>query len=183
MTPAHLAGLRLFSDRFKGRVLDMAVSDNDDAARLSAIDALVKLGTLDLLDEEDAAFIIPLLFDPNVKIRQSTAPLIPGLLKDKQPTDSDDARSQLKLFCQLLLDNMDSLESESDEEAFKSSHSDDLGFEEEEVFRMRVRDRNDLVDWLTKSTEKSCPLPSFGSVRAKHVVEALWTELPLVQVS
>ncbi len=183
MTPAHLAGLRLFSDRFKGRILEMAESDSDDAARLSAIEALVKLGTLELLDEEDASAIVPLLFDENVKIRVAAGPLIPGLLEDKQLTESGEARSQLKLLCQLLLENPPPSKNESEGEAFSSTQYDDMGFEEEEVFRMRVRDRNDLVDWFTKPTGKSCPLPSLSATRAKNVVEALWTELPLVQVS
>lgn len=182
MTPNHIAGLRLFSDRFKGRILEMSASEPDTTTRLLAIEAVVKLGELDLLDEEDASFIVPLLFDSDVKVRQAGAPLIPGLLKEKQLTESDDAPAQLKLLCQLVLENMTAIV-KLEEKVSKNSSSqwDDMSFEEEEVFRARIRDRNDLADWFKTTSKKPLTLP-FGPLGAKCAVDALWNELPLVKV-
>jgi cohesin complex subunit SA-1/2 len=184
MVPAHLAGLRLFSDRFKGRILEMASSESDAGTRLLAIDVTLKLGSLDLLDEEDASCIIPLLFDSDLKVRQGAAPLIPGLLKDKQLTESDEAPAQLKLFCQLLLDSMVLARDESADasQSLKTRQWDDLDFEEEDMFRARMRDRKALIHWFTKTCQKPATLP-FGLDGMKGAVEALWSVLPLVQVS
>ena len=57
-----ISGLQVFSERFKGRYLDMALRDIDSHVNQAAIELLVSMGSVGLLDDRDQQKFLSLLF-------------------------------------------------------------------------------------------------------------------------
>ena len=181
LTLSNVSGIRLFSDRFKCRILEMAARDIDLPTRLASLECVNQLCQLDLLDEGDAKWIIPCLFDIESKVRESAAPMLVKLVEEqKGDIETDQPGFQdIKALCQLFVQHM---ASDNDRHGRKprEQNEDDLDFEEEAILHARQKDQKQLIEWFSAGWKASHL--SFGSFGMDQVVASLWSMFPLVKV-
>ncbi|KAI8897499.1 hypothetical protein BC833DRAFT_593564 [Globomyces pollinis-pini] len=63
------SGIRLFCERFKQRVIDMALGEKDHTVRLTAVKVVCGFNDLGFLDDSDQLQVVPLILDHDAKVR------------------------------------------------------------------------------------------------------------------
>ncbi|KAJ3203025.1 hypothetical protein HDU67_010437, partial [Dinochytrium kinnereticum] len=85
-----VSGLRQFTDRHKTRMIEMALREVASNVRLVSISVIIRAAQVGLLEDEDRARILQLLFSDDVKIRHLVAPFVAEVWKE----DVDEALKQ-----------------------------------------------------------------------------------------
>ncbi|KAJ3037712.1 hypothetical protein HDV00_001361 [Rhizophlyctis rosea] len=117
-TEILVSGLRAFTERFKGRLIDMALRDN--TVRTEAVIAVRHVSDAGLLDEDDSRKLMRLMYDANDKVRELASPLVSQIWREEYlekhqekaraalgGANEDDVKVrwiELKAFCQVLIE-------------------------------------------------------------------------------
>jgi hypothetical protein len=183
LTEANIHNLRLFLDRFKNRILEMAAKDVDLTTRLVALETLNKMSLLDLLEDVDSKVVISMLFDSDSKVRGAAAKMIPKIVSEKADTIEEsyfpsESLWKIKSLCKVLAESYSSTDGRKDT---VDSESDDFTISQEELIKAQEADQKQLLEWF--SIDWVPRDLSFGISGVKEAVQSLWSTLPIVQVS
>ncbi|CAG8707722.1 10_t:CDS:10, partial [Acaulospora morrowiae] len=77
-----VSGLRIFTERFKPRLLEMAIRESDINVRISSIHILTLIHQIGLLDDEERDQLSLLMYCDIYKVRKAVAPFIKISLDD-----------------------------------------------------------------------------------------------------
>lgn len=186
LNEANIPNLRLFLDRFKNRILEIAAKDVDLSTRLVALEALNKMSQLDLLDDEDSKIIVSMLFETESKVRNLAAKMIPKILSEKQDTMeesyfSSKAHWELNCLCKVLVESCVSNDAKTFVDSDECDQDDqDLSISQEELMQAQEKEQKQLlewfsIDWIPKDL-------SFGISGMKEAVQSLWPHLSIIKV-
>ncbi|KAF8513560.1 hypothetical protein BU17DRAFT_95252 [Hysterangium stoloniferum] len=78
-SPEHLGTLQQFTDRFKGRLVQMATSDLELSVRVAALQVLSAIDGHSLLEEEQRDELCLLVYDEEPRVRQAVAGFVKGV--------------------------------------------------------------------------------------------------------
>lgn len=87
-------GLKTFTERFRGRMVEMAVKDAETHARVSAIDLLSKLREDELLEPDQIDEVGSLIYDADPKIRGAVAGFFVANVNDVYANKVDELGGQ-----------------------------------------------------------------------------------------
>lgn len=112
-------GLRAFTERFRPRMLEMAIREKDTAVRTEAVTTVTLVGTAGLLEDVDRDSVMPLIFDADAKVRGLVSKLAEEVWKEEYldpksdelkaarsgsgMTDVPDKRTEIKALCEMLV--------------------------------------------------------------------------------
>ena len=91
---SNVARLRTFTDRFRARILEMAMQDADLTIRVSAIELLEMIRETELLEPDDIDNVGGLIFDSEPRIRKAVAGFFSENINDLYETTLDDFGGQ-----------------------------------------------------------------------------------------
>ena len=74
-----IVSLHHFTERFKRRMVEMAIGDTDLAVRVTVMQTLGSIDAHGLLDEEQRERLCLLVFDEEAKVRKAVAPFVRGV--------------------------------------------------------------------------------------------------------
>lgn len=81
--PDYLTSITSFTERFKGRLIEMAGGDTEVNVRTSVIAVLVEMDKSALLEEDEREKMCWAIFDEEVKVRKAVAPFVKGVWEEK----------------------------------------------------------------------------------------------------
>ena len=184
LADSNISNLRLFLDRFKPRIIEMATRDVDLSTRLVSIETLIKMSQLDLLDSSDFTMIVPMIFDADSKIRGLVSKMLPKILVEKQDSfDADEFPSnnalELHCLCSILIESDCSLGMDSSL-IYSQQKDDELSLEDESRLLLLEKEQKELLEWYSESW--TIGDLHFDGLSVRDAVKALWDVLPLVRV-
>lgn len=89
----NIGGMQHFTERFKGRLVEMATAEPDATVRVEAIKVLRAIDLHGLLEDEERADLTKTLFHEHRPTRNATAPFVATLLQEAY----DDLRPDLQV--------------------------------------------------------------------------------------
>ncbi|CCM03065.1 uncharacterized protein FIBRA_05185 [Fibroporia radiculosa] len=163
------AALQHFTERFKPRLVEMAVGDTELPVRVAVVQVLQAIDGHGLLEDEQRERLCLLLFDEEARVRKAVGGFVRGVWEEcveerlvgKKPNSRDRQRIQFKALGILLVKWGRALD-----KAASDVDSED--------------DENDLGEGPSKRTKLQEVTTLLGSERKGRVplaVEALWDEL------
>ncbi|TPX56362.1 hypothetical protein PhCBS80983_g04598 [Powellomyces hirtus] len=78
-----ISGLRAFTERFRPRLLQMALREKDTSVRAEAVHLVALIAGAGLLEDADNNSLMPLIFDEDLKIRGLVAKLVVEVWKEE----------------------------------------------------------------------------------------------------
>lgn len=108
----YVVSLQSFTDRFKGRLVEMATSDAELSVRVAVIQVLSSIDRHGLLEEEQRSTLCLLIFDAEPKVRRAVSNFVSGvwdevaserLVGKRKPDDTEKNRAGLKALAQLFV--------------------------------------------------------------------------------
>lgn len=107
----YIVTLRNFTERFKGRLLEMATSDAEVSIRVASIQVLCIIDAHSLLDDEQREALCLLVFDQEARIRKAISAFVKGVwsedvetrLSGRKASDKDTQRAGIKALAVLLV--------------------------------------------------------------------------------
>lgn len=87
----HIGGMQHFTERFKGRLVEMAVGEPDVSVRVLSIGVLRLVDRHGLLEDDQRDQLACLIFHEDGRVRRAVAPFVTALLQD----DFDGKRAEL----------------------------------------------------------------------------------------
>ncbi|TPX71178.1 hypothetical protein SpCBS45565_g01372 [Spizellomyces sp. 'palustris'] len=116
---AMASGLRAFTERFRPRMLEMALREKEVAVRIEAITAVTFVASAGLLEDDDRNSVLPLIFDEDAKVRGLLSKLAEDVWKEEyvEPkkdelksgrirsnvTEVQDSWAEIKALCEMLV--------------------------------------------------------------------------------
>ncbi|KND00360.1 uncharacterized protein SPPG_04684 [Spizellomyces punctatus DAOM BR117] len=116
---AMASGLRAFTERFRPRMLEMALREKEVAVRIEAITAVTLVASAGLLEDDDRNSVLPLIFDEDAKVRGLLSKLAEDVWKEEyvEPkkdelksgrirpnvTEAQNGWAEIKALCQMLV--------------------------------------------------------------------------------
>jgi uncharacterized protein Smg (DUF494 family) len=186
LTEANIPNLRLFLDRFKNRILEIAAKDVDLSTRLVALEALSKMSQLDLLDDDDSKNIVSMLFETESKVRNLAARMMPKILSEKQDTMeesyfSSKAHWELNCLCKVLVESCVSTDAKISVDSDEYEDDDqDLSFSQQELMKAQEKEQKQMLEWFSVDwVPRDLP---FGISGMKEAVQSLWPHLSIIKV-
>ncbi|KAJ3022534.1 hypothetical protein HKX48_005951 [Thoreauomyces humboldtii] len=114
-----VSGLRPFTERFRPRLLQMAVREKDVEVRAEAVNAITRIATAGLLEDADNVALLPLIFDEDPQIRATIAHLVKdiwteeylpakideltAIRSEEELADIKEAWIETKCLCEMLI--------------------------------------------------------------------------------
>ncbi|KAI0356888.1 hypothetical protein OH77DRAFT_1423133 [Trametes cingulata] len=168
------AALQHFTERFKPRLVEMAVGDVELSVRVAVIQVLQTIDSHGLLEEEQRQQLCLLVFDEEARVRRAVSGFVKGVWEEtvderlvgRRPSDSDKAKAGVKALGMLLVNWGRALDKTSGGGDADSEDGMDLG--EGSSKRVRAKEVASLVSTNAKG-------------RTALVVEALWDEVEPVR--
>ncbi|KAH7106865.1 hypothetical protein BKA62DRAFT_631828 [Auriculariales sp. MPI-PUGE-AT-0066] len=107
----YIITLRNFTERFKGRLLEMAVGDADMAIRVASIQVLSIIDQHALLEDEQRERLCVLVFDTDARVRKAISVFVKGIwnedvesrMSGHKTTDKIKSRAGVKALAALLV--------------------------------------------------------------------------------
>ncbi|KAJ3416390.1 hypothetical protein HDV05_001958 [Chytridiales sp. JEL 0842] len=91
-----LSGLRQFTERFKSRLVDMALREISPQVRQTAIQVVTKVAAVGLMEDQDRLSVLPLMFSEDLKVRELISSLAGDVWKEDYVENvKDDAKAVL----------------------------------------------------------------------------------------
>jgi hypothetical protein len=91
-----LSGLRQFTERFKTRLVDMALREVTPPVRQTAIQVVTRIAQVGLMEDKDRLQVLPLLFSEDPKVRELVSSLAGEVLhEDFVENAKEDAKAVL----------------------------------------------------------------------------------------
>jgi cohesin complex subunit SA-1/2 len=170
----YIVSLNHFTERFKPRLIEMAIGDTELAVRVAVIQVLGAIDEQSLLEEDEREKMCLLVFDEEAKVRKAVGRFVKGVWDEgveerltvkKKPSEKDKERTGIKVFGSLLVKWGKALD-----KAAADSRADGDGADKESLSSGEgsSRVRNPQVVSLMGSTQKG---------RTALAVEALWNEV------
>ena len=167
------AALQHFTERFKPRLVEMAVGDVELSVRVAVVQVLQTIDGHGLLEEEQRQQLCLLVFDEEARVRRAVSGFVKGVWEEsveerlvgRRPTDSDKHRAGIKALGMLLVSWGRALDKSMGE---TDGDDDDLDLGEGTSKRVRAKEVASLVGHNPKG-------------RTALVVEALWDEVEPVR--
>ena len=78
------SGLRHFTERFKARILEVAVKDAETNIRCAALSLVERLRARGFLEDEEIDAVLICIFDADLKVREAARDILHGVLDDRQ---------------------------------------------------------------------------------------------------
>ena len=167
------AALQHFTERFKPRLVEMAVGDIELSIRVAVVQVLQTIESHGLLEDEQTERLCLLVFDEEARVRRAVSGFVKGVWEEtvqerlvgRKPSDTDKHRAGVKALGMLLVNwgrALDKSASDGDSE----EEDTDLG--EGPSKRVRAKEVASLVGPNPKG-------------RTALVVEALWDEVEPVR--
>ncbi|KAI9060084.1 hypothetical protein FKP32DRAFT_1578832 [Trametes sanguinea] len=168
------AALQHFTERFKPRLVEMAVGDVELSVRVAVVQVLQTVDGHGLLEDEQRQQLCLLVFDEEGRVRRAVSGFVKGVWEEtveerlvgRRPSDADKRKAGVKAFGMLLVNWSRALDKSHGEADADSEDGMDLG----EGTSKRVRAKE--VATLVGSNPKG---------RIALVVEALWDEVEPVR--
>ncbi|KAI0657496.1 hypothetical protein C8Q70DRAFT_919344 [Cubamyces menziesii] len=168
------AALQHFTERFKPRLVEMAVGDIELSVRVAVVQVLQTIDGHGLLEDEQRQQLCLLVFDEEARVRRAVSGFVKGVwdetveerLVGRRPSDSDKQKAGVKALGMLLVAWSRALDKSHAQGDGDSEDGMDLG----EGTSKRVRAKE--VASLVGSNPKG---------RIALVVEALWDEVEPVR--
>ncbi|PIL29081.1 hypothetical protein GSI_09129 [Ganoderma sinense ZZ0214-1] len=166
------AALQHFTERFKPRLVEMAVGDVELSVRVAVVQVLQTIDGHGLLEDEQRQKLCLLVFDEEPRVRRAVSGFVKGVWEEtvderlvgKKPSDTDKSRAGVKALGMLLINwgrALDKTTGDGD-----GDDESDLG--EGTSKRVRAKEVASLVGHNPKG-------------RTALVVEALWDEVEPVR--
>ncbi|PCH37402.1 hypothetical protein WOLCODRAFT_84248 [Wolfiporia cocos MD-104 SS10] len=164
------AALQHFTERFKPRLVEMAVGDIELSVRVAVIQVLQAIDGHGLLEDEQRERLCLLVFDEETRVRKAVSGFVRGVWEEsveerlvgKKASAKDKQRAQVKALGMLLVKWGRALDKASGEPESDEEGGNDLG----EGPSKRVKSRG--VASLIASQHKG---------RVELIVEALWADV------
>lgn len=207
--PAFSAGLRPFIERFKQRLIDMALLDKDTNVRFESIKLLVATYQMGFLEDEDLNKFIHLVMNQDEKVRGLVAPVVAEWIKQEftdplQETVDEDSRYlslaseklvQIKSVAQGLTFIVNRWHSKQDDgrkaeyseemqriAAFNSSNNHFPIRKDEEFFAAVSFEVRHISNWINRYNQAFDSAHVFGFENIYHAVSALIGEFDVLEV-
>ncbi|KAI0772878.1 hypothetical protein BD413DRAFT_622407 [Trametes elegans] len=168
------AALQHFTERFKPRLVEMAVGDVELSVRVAVIQVLQTIDGHGLLEDEQRQQLCLLVFDEEARVRRAVSGFVKGVWEEtveerlvgRRPSDADKHKAGVKALGMLLVNWARALDKANGEGDGDSEDGMDLG--EGSSKRARAKEVASLVGTNAKG-------------RTALVVEALWDEVDPVR--
>ncbi|KAI0634280.1 hypothetical protein C8Q77DRAFT_1110838 [Trametes polyzona] len=168
------AALQHFTERFKPRLVEMAVGDIELSVRVAVIHVLQTIDGHGLLEDEQRQQLCLLVFDEEARVRRAVSGFVKGVWEEtvderlvgRRPSDADKRKAGVKALGMLLVNWGRALDKSQGEGDGDSEDGMDLG--EGSSKRVRAKEVASLVGTNPKG-------------RTALVVEALWDEVDPVR--
>ncbi|CDO77437.1 hypothetical protein BN946_scf184857.g44 [Trametes cinnabarina] len=168
------AALQHFTERFKPRLVEMAVGDVELSVRVAVVHVLQTIDGHGLLEDEQRQQLCLLVFDEEARVRRAVSGFVKGVWEEtvderlvgRRPSEADKRKAGVKAFGMLLVNWSRALDQSHGESDGDSEDGMDLG----EGTSKRIRAKE--VATLVGSNAKG---------RIALVVEALWDEVEPVR--
>ncbi len=168
------AALQHFTERFKPRLVEMAVGDIELSVRVAVVQVLQTIDGHGLLEDEQRQQLCLLVFDEEARVRRAVSGFVKGVWEEtvderlvgRRPSDSDKHKAGVKALGMLLVNWGRALDKTSGQGDADSEDGMDLG--EGPSKRVRAKEVASLVGANPKG-------------RTALVVEALWDEVDPVR--
>ncbi|KAI0827388.1 hypothetical protein BC628DRAFT_1369278 [Trametes gibbosa] len=168
------AALQHFTERFKPRLVEMAVGDIELGVRVAVVQVLQTIDGHGLLEDEQRQQLCLLVFDEEARVRRAVSGFVKGVWDEtveerivgRRSTDSDKHKAGVKALGMLLVNWGRALDKSNGDSDADSEDGMDLG--EGSSKRVRAKEVASLVGANPKG-------------RTALVVEALWDEVEPVR--
>ncbi|KAL1948450.1 hypothetical protein VTO73DRAFT_12525 [Trametes versicolor] len=168
------AALQHFTERFKPRLVEMAVGDIELSVRVAVVQVLQTIDGHGLLEDEQRQQLCLLVFDEEARVRRAVSGFVKGVWEEtvderlvgRRSSDSDKHKAGVKALGMLLVNWGRALDKTSGQGDADSEDGMDLG--EGSSKRVRAKEVASLVGANPKG-------------RTALVVEALWDEVDPVR--
>jgi len=172
----YIVAVNHFTQTFKPRLVEMAISDIDLSVRLGVVQVLLSIDQLGLLEDEEREQLCLLVFGREAKIREAVAPFVQltwaeevdrhlvGRPLTEENADKEKQRAGAKCLAQLLIKWSKSLVESEPSRSAQNDDSDDEG-------EGRVKDRLLREPGIDKVNHDRIGL----------AVEALWEEMEFLR--
>jgi cohesin complex subunit SA-1/2 len=172
----YIVAVNHFTQTFKPRLIEMAISDIDLSVRLNVVQVLLSIDQLGLLEEEEREQLCLLLFGREPKVREAVAPFVQltwaeevdqhlvGRSLTEENADKEKQRAGAKCLAQLLIKWSKMLVEDSASKPNQDGSSDEEG-------EGRVKDRLLREPGIDKVNHDRIGL----------AVEALWDEMEFLR--
>ncbi len=168
------AALQHFTERFKPRLVEMAVGDIELSIRVAVVQVLQTIESHGLLEDEQTQQLCLLVFDEEARVRRAVSGFVKGVweqtveerLVGRKASDSDKLRAGVKALGMLIVNWGRALDKQAEEGDSQDGDDSDLG--EGSSKRVRAKEVASLVGPNPKG-------------RTALVVEALWDEVEPVR--
>ena len=170
----YIVSLQSFTDRFKGRLVEMATNDTELSIRVTVIQVLSSIERHGLLEDDQRSTLCLLTFDAEVKVRRAVSTFVNGvweeatnqrLVAKRKADDTEKSWAGLKALAQLLVEWGRILDKKVMENADDNADGDSSS-------------QGDSSSALHKDI--SMVLSSQQKSRISLAVEALWDEIPVI---
>ncbi|KAI0752734.1 hypothetical protein C8Q80DRAFT_1248983 [Daedaleopsis nitida] len=166
------AALQHFTERFKPRLVEMAIGDIELSVRVAVVQVLQTIDGHGLLEDEQRQKLCLLVFDEEARVRRAVSGFVKGVWEEtveerlvgRKPSDSDKHRAGVKALGMLLVSWGRALDKTSDD----GDDEDSMDLGEGSSKRVRAKEVATLVGNNAKG-------------RTALVVEALWDEVDPVR--
>ncbi|KAI0672301.1 hypothetical protein C8Q78DRAFT_1026321 [Trametes maxima] len=168
------AALQHFTERFKPRLVEMAVGDVELSVRVAVVQVLQTIDGHGLLEDEQRQQLCLLVFDEEARVRRAVSGFVKGVWEEtvderlvgRRPSDADKQKAGVKALGMLLVNWGRALDKTNGEGDGDSEDGMDLG--EGSSKRVRAKEVASVVGTNAKG-------------RTALVVEALWDEVDPVR--
>ncbi|KAI0698963.1 hypothetical protein C8T65DRAFT_719862 [Cerioporus squamosus] len=168
------AALQHFTERFKPRLVEMAVGDIELSIRVAVVQVLQTIESHGLLEDEQTQQLCLLVFDEEARVRRAVSGFVKGVweqtveerLVGRKASDSDKHRAGVKALGMLIVNWGRALDKQADDGNGADGEDSDLG--EGPSKRVQAKEVASLVGPNPKG-------------RTALVVEALWDEVEPVR--
>ncbi|THH30478.1 hypothetical protein EUX98_g3693 [Antrodiella citrinella] len=173
--PDHISvgALQHFTERFKSRLVEMAMGDTEMQVRIAVVQVLQAINTNGLLEDEQAEKLCLLVFDEEAKIRRAVSGFVKGVWEEKveerlvgkKATGKEKNMVGVKVLVMLLVKWGKMLDSG------KNVEDEDLPDDESQSETSSRRTKGKAIMALAGTKHKG---------RTSLAVEALWDEIESV---
>lgn len=164
------AALQHFTERFKPRLVEMAIGDTELSVRVAVVQVLQAIDGHGLLEDEQRERLCLLVFDEEARVRKAVSGFVRGVWEEcveerlvgKKPNTGDKQRAQVKALGMLLVKWGRALDKTAED--VDPDDEDDSGLGEGSSKQVKAKDVAALVGTGQKG-------------RVALAVEALWDEV------
>ncbi|KAI0089427.1 hypothetical protein BDY19DRAFT_1070111 [Irpex rosettiformis] len=168
-----IGALQHFTERFKPRLVEMAMSDTELTVRVAVVQVLQAIDSHGLLEDDQRSKLCLLIFDEEPKMRKAVSAFVKGVWEEsleerlvgKKPDSKDKKRAGIKALAMLLVQWGKALDKG------KSVEEDDDMEEDGEQSEGSRRGRTKDVMGVIGPDQKG---------RTALAVDALWDEVPQI---